>query len=438
MVINAVKAAGDMLRWLACLAVAAAPLGGAGVAVADPVGAEARVPVDEQEGEVPYGYPLGRSLSPITPEIAEGLREIAQSHDRRDDVFAKVGDSMSESRAFLQCFAWGSARLDGRDHLRETIEYFDGNAGGDNPFSRDSEATEVGWRTISVLRGPLDRELRQTRPRFATLMFGTNDMQSGRPWIYARRMWRIVDELVDNGTIPIMSSILPRSDSARRDRQVPLYSLVSRALAQGYGLPFIDYHHEMERLPRRGLAGDGLHANVLVEDGRSRPCDFTEKGLEHGHNIRNLRHIQMLDRLRRVVLEGEPAPDPSWPERRGDGTPAAPFEMEGVPYTRLGVLPEGRHVYELALTSRTRIHVRVFARSGSAVPVVLRKVGAEQPARSASGRDGLVEPLEPGLWRIEVAPGDVDRAGTGYMLLVDRLLPDAIEENPFWYAPDRE
>jgi len=427
-------AAGDMRRWLARLAVAAVLLGSADVAKADPAGAEARVPVDERDGPLAYGYPLGRTLSPVTPEIAERLREVAQRRDRRDDVFAKVGDSMSESRAFLQCFAWGNERLDGRDHLAATIEHFDGNAGGANPFSRESEATEVGWRAMSVLRGPLDRELRQTRPRFATLMFGTNDMQSGRPWIFARRMWRIVDRLLENGTIPVVSSILPRADSERRDRQVPLYSLVNRALAQGLALPFIDYRREMERLPRRGLAGDGLHANVLVRDGRSRPCDFTDEGLRYGHNIRNLRHIQMLDLLRRVVLEGEPAPDPSWNPRRGEGTENDPHVMEYLPYTRLGVLPEGADVHELTLEAPAQVHVRAFARSGRALGVGIRPVGAEEPLREGSARAGVVERLEPGTYRIEIAARSEAQAGTEYMILVDRLLPDVLEDNPYWYG----
>lgn len=427
--------AGDRSRWLARLVIAAAVVSIAGLAKADPAGSEVRVSAQQSDAEVPHGYPLGRTLSPITPEIAVGLRELAASRPRRDDVFAKVGDSMSQSRAFLHCFAWGNVRLDGRDHLTETIEHFDGDAGGDNPFRRDSEATEVGWRTISVLRGPLTRELRRTRPRFATLMFGTNDMQSGRPWIFARRMWRIVEQLVDNGTIPIISSILPRTDHEHRDRQVPLYSMISRALAQGHRLPFIDYRREMERLPRRGLAGDGLHANVLLEDGRSRPCDFTERGLRRGHNIRNLRHIEMLDLLRRVVLEGDEAPDPAWAPRRGEGTREAPFLVERIPYTRLGVLPEGEHVYGMRLSAPARIHVRVFARSGSPLPVVLRRAGVQgtdEPLWEGSGRRGLARDLEAGAYRLEIAPSPHDRAGTEYMVIVDRVLPEVISDNPFW------
>ena len=307
-------------------------------AYADPDDAAgARAPSAESGNREPTrGYPLGRTLSPITPEIAAHLRDVASSAERRDDVFVKVGDSMSQSRAFMTCFSGDTVDLDGRTHLRETLELFrGGDAGGVDPFVRDSEATAVGWRAMSVLRGPLDRELRQTRPRFATLMLGTNDMQSGRPWVFARRMWRIVDRLLDNGTIPIMSSILPRDDDPDRDQDVPLYSLVARALAAGRAVPFIDYRREMERLPRRGLAGDGLHANVHVVGGRGRGCDFTSAGLAHGHNVRNLLHLRMLDRLRRVVIEGERAPDPARAPERGAGTETDPFRIEKVPYTVL-------------------------------------------------------------------------------------------------------
>lgn len=424
-----------------CVPVVVLILSGVGAAHADPDDAGARPwPSEERARSVERGYPFDRTLSPITPEIAARLREIAQSADRRDDVFAKVGDSMSQSRAFLSCFAWGRVDLGGRAHLRETMDFFgQGNAGGVDPFQRDSEATQVGWRTMSVLRGPLNRELRQTRPRFATLMFGTNDMQSGRPWIFAQRLWRIVDRLVENGTIPIMSSILPRDDDARRDRQVPLYSMIARAIAEHRGLPFIDYRREMERLPSRGLARDGLHANVRVEDGRSRPCDFTEEGLRYGHNVRNLLHLKTLDRLRRVVLEGEPAPDPSWPDVGGEGTERSPFRVDRIPYSAIHPVGDDPDVYRIRLAARSQLHVRAFVRRGGAARVRLEPVevsGAGPEAdvvepTEASGRAGLVAELPAGSYRLIVTPPPAERHPNQYMLLVDRLLPDSLADNPF-------
>ena len=368
------------------------------------------------------GYPLGLTLSPITPAVTARWREIARSADRRDDVFAKVGDSMSQSRAFMTCFARDEVRLAGRAHLRETIEHFRaGDAGGVSPFARDSEATAVGWRTISVLRGPLDRELRRTQPRFATLMFGTNDMQNGRPWVFARRMWRVVDRLIENGTIPIMSSILPRDDDAERDKQVPLYSMIVRALAQSRLVPFIDYRREMEQLPGRGLARDGLHANVLVEDGRGRACDFTEEGLRYGHNVRNLLNLRMLDRLRRVVIEGEPAPDPAWPAARGDGTARAPFEMTHIPYAVVRPASDEPHVYRFTLRAPSRIHLRAFTREGRTPEVTLGN-------RSGAGRRGLVARLPAGTHTLRIA---THASAREYMLVVDRVLPGTVRRNPF-------
>lgn len=393
-------------------------------ALANPDDAEGprSVQPEPSRGEIHRGYPLGRTLSPITPAVAARWREIARATDRRDDVFAKVGDSMSESRAFLTCFAGDEVRLDGRTHLRETIEHFRaGDAGGVSPFARNSEATEVGWRAISVLRGPLDRELRQTRPRFATLMFGTNDMQNGRPWVFARRMWRVVDRLIENGTIPIMSSILPRDDDADRDKQVPLYSMIARALAESRLLPFIDYRREMEQLPGRGLARDGLHANVLVENGRAHACDFTDEGLRYGHNVRNLLHIRMLDRLRRVVVEGEPAPEPAWPAESGDGSAEAPFEIARVPYAIARPAPGGAHAYRFTLAAPARIHVRAFTREGRTPEVTLG-------GRTGSGRRGLVERLPAGTHALRV---EVTEDAREYLLVVDRVLPEPLGRNPY-------
>ena len=58
------------------------------------------------EPEPAPGEPRPRFLSPLTPEVVSHLREIASRvPNRSDDVFAKVGDSATVNRGFIQCFA---------------------------------------------------------------------------------------------------------------------------------------------------------------------------------------------------------------------------------------------------------------------------------------------------------------------------------------------
>jgi hypothetical protein len=53
-------------------------------------------------------------------------------------------------------------------------------------------------------------------------------------------MATIVDRLLAEGIIPILSTIPPRDDSASADRMVPRYNAVVRAIAQTRGVPLVD------------------------------------------------------------------------------------------------------------------------------------------------------------------------------------------------------
>jgi hypothetical protein len=71
-------------------------------------------------------YPAGRRHSPITTDLVAHLRTIAaRGPTQADDVFAKVGDSITASTAFLHCFdGERRAELDGRTDLEATLVYY--------------------------------------------------------------------------------------------------------------------------------------------------------------------------------------------------------------------------------------------------------------------------------------------------------------------------
>ncbi len=66
--------------------------------------------------EGPARYPTDRTLSPLTPFVAERLRA-AHGAGLAEDLFAKVGDSITVSSSFLHCFAGANVDLGGRDEL---------------------------------------------------------------------------------------------------------------------------------------------------------------------------------------------------------------------------------------------------------------------------------------------------------------------------------
>ncbi len=281
--------------------------------------------------EGPAVYRGGRDVSPITPWVADNLREIAaRNPGAAEDVFAKVGDSSTVSRSFLVCFAGDRVQLDGRDALGGTIDWFGGgDAAGGDPYTRESLAATVGWSATNVLAGDpsaLDRELNALNPRFASVMYGTNDIQRRDIDRYGASMLDVVDQLVARGVIPVVSSSMPRDDSADADREVPGYNGVARAVAQSRQIPFVDLHRRLLPLPDHGLGPDNLHCSAWP----SGACGFTQAGLQYGYNWRNLLTISAFHGAREA-LAGRP-PDPPEPLAMGAGTPEDPIVVPGLPY----------------------------------------------------------------------------------------------------------
>jgi hypothetical protein len=338
-------------------AVTAAPSGAGEAApvpraeVASPTDPHGRTgPEPQAGGALPKGpaSPVGsgnRLLSPLTADVVARLKKTASEVDRKDDVFAKVGDSATVNRAFMQCFSDAEdVDLAGRDHLEETVRFFrGGDAAYSDPYRRDSEAAKVGWSSRQVLSGrpaPLLREVRAISPRFALVMLGTNELERQNLRRYSLRMRRIVDALTSRGVIPILYTLPPRNDDPDADALVPRYNLVIEAVARGRKVPWIDLHAGMLRLPNRGIASDRLHPSAPVRGGKVRGCDLSTEGLRYGQNLRNLLTIRMLDRLRSLILEGEGSPAPGQMGPAGQGTAADPFQAGQAPFSLLASTKE--------------------------------------------------------------------------------------------------
>lgn len=246
----------------------------------------------------------------IEEEVGKHLARLLEEFpDRANDRFMKLGGSSVVSRAFLHCFESDGVEFDGRDELEEARERFSARRG--SPFTRQSEATRVGFNLRHLLTGRnprLLRELRATNARFALLFAGANDVMGRNPNVYAERLDRAVALLLERGVMPILGSIPPRPRSREIDRYVDEFNAVTEELARARALPFIDFHAAMSELPRSGLAADGVHPNVYRSGRRTLPCDFTEEGLQHGYNIRNLLVMEALAELMRITDEIERAP----------------------------------------------------------------------------------------------------------------------------------
>ena len=382
-------------------------------------------------------------LTPLSADQVRFLHRVAERvPGRSDDVFATVGDSATVSRAFLQCFERDAdVELGAHEPLAATVAFFRaGNAGSRSPYRRQSRAAGVGWSARHVLLGdpsPLLEEVRAIHPRYAFVLGGGNDVEGQEPRRYANRLLRIVDQLLARGVIPILGSILPRSDDATAALWVRRYNTVNRAIATGRRVPYIDFHRAMSQLPRHGLAADGVHPNVLVRGNETLPCFLTPEGLQHGHNVRNLLALQMLDRLRTAL--SEPAPTGvAEAESSTPGTFDAPFAIRALPFGQLSDTrtsasdvvdrygcdeeidesgPE--HVYRFDLAEERTLRFWAYGPSGADVDLhLLRSRDRECIDRHD---ELLIRKLEPGRWLLVVDTFSGDSAAGEYVLTVEQI-----------------
>lgn len=232
------------------------------------------------------------------------IRAAGLSQGNRANVFAKIGDSITEAGGFLQDIGDGYFNLAGYAWLMPTITYFNTVRFSDNrsSFSRYSVSAMGGWISSQPLDGdpssPLRNELAATRPLYGIVMIGTNDLDRSTLEAYTANLTRIVTIMEESGTVPIVSTIPDRNDQATPAARVPSFNDAIRALAATRHIPLIDYWLPMHDLPAHGISDDGIHPSVWRNMGDPQATDFRDAAMQYGYNLRNLTALLMFDRLR--------------------------------------------------------------------------------------------------------------------------------------------
>ncbi|MEL6404843.1 MAG: SH3 domain-containing protein [Chloroflexota bacterium] len=220
--------------------------------------------------------------------------------------FSKVGDSITAEEVVLNPFDFGQYELGVYSNLQPTVDYFAAS------WSRSSEAATPGWTTDSVLNPafadssvceagetPLACEYRIHNPAVALILFGANDVVNVNFENYVANMNRIVDISIENGVIPVLTSLPPRPDfPARRD----LYNQAVLSIATTRGLAYLDLYSALTPLRNAGMSEDGLHPSTPPL-GFENATVFTEENLQYGYVMRNLTALQALHVIRTSVLQ---------------------------------------------------------------------------------------------------------------------------------------
>ena len=153
----------------------------------------------------------------------------------------------------------------------------------------------------------LDEMLARYSPQIAIVMFGTNDAWQGRRADeFAGDMSRIIRALLENGAIPILSTIPPMIPAPELGDR---YNAELWKLAEHHKLPVIDFHGEIV-----GRRMDGSWNGAILNQDDPHPTDSragvtpesepTPENLkENGYLLRGWLSVKKLVEVKRRVLD---------------------------------------------------------------------------------------------------------------------------------------
>jgi hypothetical protein len=249
------------------------------------------------------------SAYPIVPTSTGRARDIfrqGQAQGRDASVVSKVGDCNSAEWLFLYPFGLNQYNLGEYTYLQGVVDRFS------DSFAYQTFAAYNGMHVAAVLdpvwaspsvcqqsESPLLCEFRVHNPSVALIMFGTNDMLVLTPLQFDQSLRRVVDETIQAGVIPILSTF-PRH-LAFPDRSVLFNQIVVR-VALDFDIPLVNLWLALEPLPAHGIADDGFHLDGPL----TRAADLSLPNLRTGYPMRNLVTLQVLDVVWREAMSFSP------------------------------------------------------------------------------------------------------------------------------------
>ena len=144
---------------------------------------------------------------------------------------------------------------------------------------------------------PLLCEYRRKRPSVALILIGTNDTMNWKA--FEANLRPIIETTIALGIVPVLLTKGDDLESTKYQGPAGYMNSVIERLSQEYGVPLLDLHQVNTKLPNSGFGSDGFHFNT-PPDGRT--AFFTRDHMDYGYTIRNLTALQMLDAVRRLIL----------------------------------------------------------------------------------------------------------------------------------------
>jgi lysophospholipase L1-like esterase len=261
---------------------------------------------------------LVAALALLQSDYADAMSKVAAKFGGKEGVVIHVGDSITYANPYSGWAKHGKGKTPGDQAILKWMhcganDATDGwfLASVDRPGGQ-SETAKGGIRSYEYLEGsrsgfpPLAEILKKFNPQMAVVMLGTNDVNQGRTAVqYKSDMTKVVDAILANNTIPILSTIPPVKG---KDDAVKAYNAVLLEIVKEEKIPLIDYYGEIvKRRPTDWLgtlvSDDGVHPSAGIS-GASAGSEPTEENLKNsGYLLRGVLSVRKIAEVKAKVLD---------------------------------------------------------------------------------------------------------------------------------------
>jgi GDSL-like Lipase/Acylhydrolase family len=250
-------------------------------------------------------------------DYAAAMKKVAAAFTGRPGVVLHIGDSITYANPYTQWARGGRGKTaEDRAILDWMHAGADDDSDGwwlarfDHPDGGRSYTACSGLRADELLAGgkhhlpSLVEMLTTFRPQMVVLMLGTNDASAGRSVAaYRADMESAVDQILERGIIPILSTIPPHPQRMELSKE---YNEALRALARSRSLPIIDYEREiLERRPsdwNGTLLGKDIVHPTPIQSGPP-PAPTAENLRSSGYLLRGWLSVRKIAEVKRLVLD---------------------------------------------------------------------------------------------------------------------------------------
>lgn len=262
----------------------------------------------------------GETVVKETWDWAKEMIPVARKFTGREGMVILMGDSLTYAN---QSTRWARAGRNAKgasesdkailrwSHANDGVKLTNGwsQAAVDRPGGR-SETAASGIRTDQYIKGgfhklpSLAAILKKFNPQVAFVLLGSNDARGRKPDEVLKDMNTIIETVLANGTIPVLTT-LPPARSQRMHARIRQINKRYLSLAAARKLPIIDLYGEFVSRRPKGtwqntlVGGDGVHLTHKLASGPP-----TRQNLKNcGYLLRCWLTVQKLKEVKQKVID---------------------------------------------------------------------------------------------------------------------------------------